>query len=86
MGKIEKYVEELKNVLETKNIAKLEDFLSKWAKKGVIDKDVYNRFMMSPQEIKYGSMCKMICARVDVNESTKEWARDKLKELGMAEW
>ena len=83
---ITRYVKELGEVLETRSVAELEKFLKKWVKKGVIDAHQYKRFMLSSDETKLGTLCKMICNRLDTKEETKQWAREQLDKLGMRDY
>lgn len=84
--KIDKYIKELRETLEKRSVEELEKFMKKWVNKGIVDASVYKNFVLSSPETKLGTLCKMICNNfLDIKEDTKEWARAKLKEIGMTE-
>ena len=76
------YFEEMREVLETRDVNKLEEFIEKWAKKGVLENRFYLWFKHANDMVKLGTLCKMICNKTNLTPETIEWAKQQLDKLG----
>lgn len=83
MDKLSKgWVVERDNALETRNVDELIKFMEKWEEKGLYNSHTVEEFKKAPEQVKIGTMCKMIMNCTKISRKTKKWAKEKLDEMG----